>query len=534
MLRTTAAFLFVACTWMIVSTAAFAQPASFMISEAASDIIDMDKPRVAVGADGSSAVAFDALVDGEFVDGWHVGVQRFSPTGAAVGPIHLFEPESGCTSFDFWTSDYQHDAEIAFRSDGILMVVMQHAGSLEVAGDGWITAELTIGAIGVDGQAIDLNPELSNCEQHKLIFVGGSRQDRARLALLPDNSMLITADGFFQSSDLRNVAIRALGPELEEIIEEVIPHDDPASQQSFHMRPDISTNGNLMLSVWQECPIVDQQGNADDCDIGAQFGSVTPEGLVAVGTNQQVNAGDQAGTLQLYPSSAMNAAGASVIVWADARTGLNGDIFAQRFDAQGQAVGANIQVSVGEGVIDTRPEVAMLDDGSFMVVWTDSTAGAYRARGREFDAGGNALSQPFLLSNQAGVHTGVPHVASSGTEFVYVWGTQQDGSFGIYSNDLGSVVANEPDVAPAALKLDVYPNPFTAESTVRYRLPHPDVVTVSVFDVLGREVARLADGRQLAGVHDVRLSRPDLPAGAYLIRLRAGNQHHTLLLIKTE
>lgn len=524
-------FPFLFATFLL---AAHAQSTTYTLTHAANEIINVDKPRVALAADGSSAVALDALVRGEFTEVWNVAVQRFSPGGAEVGPLHLFEPETHCTAFDFWSSDYQHDVEIAFRSDGILIVLMRHEGWLEVAGDGWRTAEMTIGAIGADGQAIDLNLNESSCRQKKLIFVSGSRQDRGRLAILPNNMMLITADGFFQGSDLRNVAIRALGAELEEIIEEVIPHDDAASQQSFHMRPDIATNGNLMLSVWQECPIVDQQGNAEDCDVGAQFASVTPQGLQAVGENQRVNAGDAPGTLQLYPSAAMNAAGSSVIVWADARTGSHGDIFAQRFDAQGAAVGPNIQVSTAEGVIDMRPEVAMLDDGSFTVAWTDSSAGSHRARGREFDASGAPVGSPFFFVNPADGSAGLPHVASNGARIAAVWATSQNGSIGISSNTLGSIVASESEAPTVALELSAFPNPFNFGSTLRYRLPAPADVHLSIYDMLGREVGRLAAGPRAAGLHEARLERPDLPPGAYLIRLRAGDQFRTALIVKNE
>ncbi len=71
------------------------------------------------------------------------------------------------------------------------------------------------------------------------------------------------------------------------------------------------------------------------------------------------------------------------------------------------------------------------------------------------------------------------------------------------------------------------PNPTSAGARIAFSLPVAEDVELAVFDVTGREVARLAEGRHAAGEHVVmwtgtdRAGRP-LPSGAYLYRLRAG------------
>lgn len=517
--------------WAGLSPNVPAQPRTFDVRQAAQELINIDRPRIAVAADGSSAVAFEALIRGEFLDEWHVAVQRFAPSGDPVGPLHLFEPESGCGSFDSWSSDAQHHAEIAFRADGMLMVVMQHSG-FWLNGDS-NSSEITIGAIGTDGQALDLNPSIAHCEQYKLIFVGGGRQDRPRFSLLPGGQMLVTADGFFQDSDLRNVAIRVLGSDLQELIESIIPHDDPSSQQAFHRQPDLVTNGSLILSTWEECPIVDNQGNANECDIGAQFARISLTGLRLLGGNIRVNAGDPAGTVNVLPSAAVNEAGNSVVVWADTRTGAQGDIFGQRFDAEGRPLGSNFQVSAGEGTIYFRPEVALLDDGRFMVVWTDSTTGGFRARGRQFDAGGTPLTAPFSLAPDAGLQTGQPDVTTEGTAFVYIWGGVRNGSLVVATNHLGTIVGREADPALPPMMLESYPNPVAGRATIRFALDTAGPVTLAVYDLLGREVARLLDGPAPPGVQDVSFDASGLPAGLYLVRMTQGARVRTTPLLKS-
>ena len=93
----------------------------------------------------------------------------------------------------------------------------------------------------------------------------------------------------------------------------------------------------------------------------------------------------------------------------------------------------------------------------------------------------------------------------------------------------GEVVSNEFDSGlPAAVALDQnYPNPFNPSTVIRYQLPVNSEVSLKVFDVLGREVANLIDGRMEAGYHQVTFNARDLASGMYLYRLQAGNKVFT-------
>ncbi len=54
-----------------------------------------------------------------------------------------------------------------------------------------------------------------------------------------------------------------------------------------------------------------------------------------------------------------------------------------------------------------------------------------------------------------------------------------------------------------------------------FLLDRPADVRLSVYDVLGREVAHLADGVLDAGRHEVVFDASALPSGTYLIRMTA-------------
>ncbi|MFW5973585.1 MAG: hypothetical protein ACOCTG_06295, partial [Bacteroidota bacterium] len=223
---------------LLVASESMAQVHPLDLGPGTAPILDMDHPRLAFAADGSYAVAVEILTQEQFESQpvLKVAVQRFSPAGAKVGPLNFFTGES-CSGLDMWMFDYMLHPEIAFRSDGTLVVMMQHSGRFVIGGDDVGASEVTIGAIDPSGQIIDLNNS-DACVQHKVIFVGGGQQNRPRMGLAPSNAIMLTADGFFNSSDFRSVGIRVLASDLATIFEQGVPHADTQSKSSFHTYPD--------------------------------------------------------------------------------------------------------------------------------------------------------------------------------------------------------------------------------------------------------------------------------------------------------
>ncbi len=67
--------------------------------------------------------------------------------------------------------------------------------------------------------------------------------------------------------------------------------------------------------------------------------------------------------------------------------------------------------------------------------------------------------------------------------------------------------------------LSSYPNPFNPETTIRFDVRQAQRVRLSVFDLLGRQVALLVSSHVEVGQHEVRFQAGDLPSGTYFIRL---------------
>ncbi|WP_251940274.1 endonuclease [Salinibacter ruber] len=96
-----------------------------------------------------------------------------------------------------------------------------------------------------------------------------------------------------------------------------------------------------------------------------------------------------------------------------------------------------------------------------------------------------------------------------------------------------SYVASEADDRlPESLTVQApAPNPFRNQITLKYALPEAQDVTVAVFDLLGRRVRTLVEGRQEAGPHRVSwdgmdASQRQLASGAYFLRVSTDEKQH--------
>ncbi|MFN3560988.1 MAG: VPS10 domain-containing protein [Chloroherpetonaceae bacterium] len=76
---------------------------------------------------------------------------------------------------------------------------------------------------------------------------------------------------------------------------------------------------------------------------------------------------------------------------------------------------------------------------------------------------------------------------------------------------------------PKAFALEQnYPNPFNPSTVIRYQIPTASDVKLSVYDMLGREVATLVNQWQAAGQYSVVFNAQSLSSGTYFYRLTAG------------
>jgi hypothetical protein len=101
----------------------------------------------------------------------------------------------------------------------------------------------------------------------------------------------------------------------------------------------------------------------------------------------------------------------------------------------------------------------------------------------------------------------------------------------------GMITSNEDDFdgKPLVFGLEQnYPNPFNPSTTIRFTLSESGNANLKVFNMLGQEVATLANERLNAGSHTFSFDASSLASGMYIYRLQAQNQTITkrMMLIK--
>ncbi|MFN8395788.1 MAG: T9SS type A sorting domain-containing protein [Bacteroidia bacterium] len=86
---------------------------------------------------------------------------------------------------------------------------------------------------------------------------------------------------------------------------------------------------------------------------------------------------------------------------------------------------------------------------------------------------------------------------------------------------VGNAVSAASPFANAGLQ--IAPNPFSASANVRYTLAADADVTVSVIDLMGREVAVLGQGMQRQGEQEIVLDSKNFATGSYMLKLSINN-----------
>jgi hypothetical protein len=79
-----------------------------------------------------------------------------------------------------------------------------------------------------------------------------------------------------------------------------------------------------------------------------------------------------------------------------------------------------------------------------------------------------------------------------------------------------------------------YPNPFNPMVTIRYDVKETGLISVKIFDLLGREVATLVHGTVQSGIYSIEWNAGDSPSGVYLCRMEARDftQTRKVVLLK--
>ncbi|MFC2135687.1 T9SS type A sorting domain-containing protein [Bacteroidota bacterium] len=76
-----------------------------------------------------------------------------------------------------------------------------------------------------------------------------------------------------------------------------------------------------------------------------------------------------------------------------------------------------------------------------------------------------------------------------------------------------------------------YPNPFNPATQISYSIPSSNIVTLKIYDSLGREIYILVNEQKSAGSHSIVFDAGELPSGIYFYELKAGNYSETKKMV---
>jgi photosystem II stability/assembly factor-like uncharacterized protein len=96
------------------------------------------------------------------------------------------------------------------------------------------------------------------------------------------------------------------------------------------------------------------------------------------------------------------------------------------------------------------------------------------------------------------------------------------------SNPDSLTSVTEDDVKPKEYFLSQnYPNPFNPSTTIKYSLAEAGRVTLSIYDLLGREIMKLLDEEKPAGEYETNWNASSYTSGVYFMRMQAGEFSET-------
>lgn len=211
----------------------------------------------------------------------------------------------------------------------------------------------------------------------------------------------------------------------------------------------------------------------------------------------------------------------------------------------GETFGDSIAVdpSAASEVIQDFPSVAMTSDGMIHIAWEDRRDGSDIYYGSMMAGDSELSSLQILNDDDSGESQGEVRMVNGNDGFVYaVWTDKRNGDYDIYfATNYGQAEVEEskPLVPTAQVLHQNYPNPFNPGTVIRFELSNREVVTLTIHDILGREIKKLENGKLVSGTYEVVWDGTDaggspVSPGVYFYRLSssAGDETRKMVLLK--
>ncbi|HEY3249634.1 MAG TPA: T9SS type A sorting domain-containing protein [Ignavibacteria bacterium] len=146
--------------------------------------------------------------------------------------------------------------------------------------------------------------------------------------------------------------------------------------------------------------------------------------------------------------------------------------------------------------------------------------------------GGNSFFvQHTSPDNSIYLHLSMTFVASDNLMSIITgWGVTNDGVISHYNETVG--IQQIGSSVPESFKLEQnYPNPFNPITHFRFRIADLEFISLKIYDILGKEIAVLVNGKMKPGIYEADWDASNYPSGVYFYTLKAGSFSETRKMV---
>ncbi len=245
---------------------------------------------------------------------------------------------------------------------------------------------------------------------------------------------------------------------------------------------------------------------------------------VPVGVNTKVNDPDfEPEDLQCAPQIAVDSSGGFTIAFDDTpySTGVDGVKY-QRFDKNGVKIGNNKSLP---GLLYLK---GLAEDERGNLVFNLNPYSLNVVHNLRIDYNDNIIGTYYPVSNQYPSSMKIGEGIAMHNGNVYnCWGDTRIAGRNIYANvrsysnpDSTVGIVQIGTEVPVEYSLSQnYPNPFNPVTKINFAIPKAGMVTIKLYDILGREVSRIVNEFKAAGTYTIDFNAGSLSSGVYFYRM---------------
>jgi len=103
-----------------------------------------------------------------------------------------------------------------------------------------------------------------------------------------------------------------------------------------------------------------------------------------------------------------------------------------------------------------------------------------------------------------------------------------------------SALLNTEKETPTDYSISNFPNPFNPTTTINYQLPQDGMVTIKVYDIIGKEVATLVNEHKSSGYYSLEFNARhieksrEITSGVYIATIQASGFNKSIKLMLTK